>query len=43
MLEEFSPATLPADFQPFSGDEVGQARKQVLINPLRSRADILAD
>ena len=42
MLEEFSSATLPADFQPFSGDEVGQARKQVLINPLRSRADILA-
>ena len=43
MLEEFSSATLPADFEPFSGDEVGRARRQALINPLRSRADIVAD
>ncbi len=43
MLEEFSAGTIPAGFEPFTAEEVGRARTQVLIDPLRSRADIVAD
>jgi hypothetical protein len=43
MLEAFSTTTLPQDFIPFSAAEVGRARQRVLIDPLKSRAEILAD
>ena len=43
MLDEFSSGTTPADFRPFSAEEVGRARQQVLIDPLKRRAEILGD
>ena len=43
MLGEFSSGTTPADFRPFSAEEVGRARQQVLIDPLKRRAEILGD
>ncbi len=43
MLEAFSAATTPADFEPFTSEEVGRARQQVLIDPLKSRAEIVGD
>jgi hypothetical protein len=43
LLEEFSATTLPQDFKPFSAAEVGRARQRVLIDPLKRRADIVAD
>lgn len=43
VLNEFSPSTTPEDFEPFDSVEVGQARRQVLIDPLKSRAEIVGD
>jgi len=37
MLQEFNAATLPADFEPLSTEEVAAARKEVLTNPLQYR------
>ncbi|RMF99015.1 MAG: hypothetical protein D6727_01415 [Gammaproteobacteria bacterium] len=42
MLREFSAATLPADFRPYTADEVGALRRQPEPDPLRRRRDILA-
>ena len=41
MLEEFNPDTLPEGFRPLDGREVGVARRRVLADPLRARAEIL--
>lgn len=43
MLGEFSPTTTPADFEPFSAEEVGRARTHVLIDPLKRREEIVGD
>lgn len=43
MLQTFSPGTTPAGFRPFTAEEVGEARQQVLIDPLRRRAEIIGD
>jgi hypothetical protein len=43
MLEQFSPTTTPGDFEPFNGEEVRRARQRVLIDPLRSRTEIVGD
>ena len=43
MLEAFSPSSTPTDFEPFTAEEVARARQQVLIDPLRTRADIVGD
>ncbi len=43
MLETFSPTTTPNDFRPFTGEEVALARRQVLIDPLRTRAELIGD
>ena len=37
MLQEFNAATLPANFEPLSTEEVSAARKEVLANPLEYR------
>ncbi len=37
VLNEFSRATLPEDFEPLSITEVARARKQVLADPLKFR------
>jgi len=41
VLTEFNGDNLPADFVPYTADEVGRARAKVLVDPLRSRAQIL--
>lgn len=41
VLEEFNPGTLPKEFRPLDGPEVGEARTRVLADPLRTRAEIL--
>ena len=43
MLEEFSPTTTPAGFEPFEAEEAGRVRRQVLIDPLKSRSEIVGD
>ena len=42
VMTEFNAGTLPDNFQPYTADEVGRARARVLVDPLRSRARILA-
>ena len=42
MLTEFSSATLPADFNPLTAEEVGEARGQQLADPLKYRAEHFA-
>ncbi len=37
VLVTFNQETLPADFKPLSGREVGQSRKQVLADPQKMR------
>ena len=39
MLAEFSSDTLPRDFKPLSAEEVGEARGQLLADPLKYRAE----
>lgn len=41
VLREFNSATLPPDFQPYSAEYVRNARKKVLADPLRYRAELL--
>ena len=43
MLDAFSPGTTPADFDPYTAEEVGRHRGAVLIDPLRARADVVGD
>jgi hypothetical protein len=42
MMHEFSPRTLPAEFEPFSADEVGRFRAEALIDPLLRREQLLS-
>ncbi len=37
VLEEFNADTLPADFRPLSAEEVNEARKTILADPLKYR------
>ena len=41
VLQEFNAHSLPADFRPYTADEVGEARARVLTDPQRYRAKIL--
>jgi hypothetical protein len=43
VLTEFNAATLPDDFKPFSANEVGSARKNILADPLRYRRAVWRD
>lgn len=43
MLLKFSATELPAEFVPYSADEVGTLRKAPLINVTRKRAQLLQD
>lgn len=43
VMTEFNSDTLPDNFKPYSAEEVGEARKKVLQDPLRTRAKILSD
>lgn len=40
VLKAFNAASLPAEFEPYSGAEVGDARRHVLADPVRERARI---
>ena len=40
-LQEFSRDKSPAGFRPLSAKEVGDARRRILKDPLRTRAEIL--
>ena len=42
MLETFSAVKLGGDFEPYNAGEVGRFRHQVLKDPLRRRAEIVA-
>lgn len=41
VLTNFNGESLPNGFRPFTAEEVGKARPNVLIDPLRARAEIL--
>ena len=43
VITEFNSETLPADFRPYTAEEVAAARNKVLEDPLRTRARILSD
>ena len=43
VFTEFNGDTLPDDFEPYTAEEVGEARKKVLTDPLKARAEILED
>ena len=43
VLRNFNADTLPANFKPFTADEVANARGKVLPNPLKAREEILGD
>ena len=43
VLSEFNADTLPADFKPYSEEEVGKARRIVLPDPLKHRTKIWQD
>jgi len=43
VLAEFNADTTPAEFQPYSGEEVHAARSKVLVDPIKYRASILAE
>ena len=43
MLAEFSSETLPDNFEPFTGSEVGRSRSQLLADPLKLRAELFPD
>ena len=40
VLTEFNSATLADDFRPLTAAEVGDARRNVLMNPLKFRAEL---
>ncbi len=41
VMSEFNAETLPDNHKPYTPDEVGKARKKVLVDPLKTRAEIL--
>jgi hypothetical protein len=41
VLESFNGDTLPDDFEPYTAEEVAEARVKVLKDPLKTRAEIL--
>lgn len=43
MVRELDPAHLPADFQPYSPDEVGQWRRRIVRNVSEERRQVLAE
>lgn len=43
MLTAFSADTTPADFEPYTGDEVRPLRQRVYKDPLRRRSEIAGD
>jgi hypothetical protein len=43
VMSNFNGDTLPDNFKPYTADEVGSARKKLLIDPLKTRAEILSD
>ncbi len=43
MLEAFSPETTPGDFDPYTAAEIARHRAAVLVDPLRTRAEIVGD
>jgi hypothetical protein len=43
VLLTYNKDTLPADFKPLSGREVGKSRKQVLANPQELRQTLWPD
>ena len=43
MLEAFSPSTVPAEFGPYTAEEVARHRGRVLVDPLRTRLEITGD
>ncbi len=43
VLTEFNTDSLPADFAPYTAEEVGEARVKVLVDPLRTREEILSN
>ena len=40
VLTEFNSATLPDDFEPLTAEEVQEARRDVLMDPLKFRAEL---
>ena len=42
-LVEFSPNTLPDDFEPITAEEVASARARLLPDPLKLRAELFPD
>lgn len=43
VFTKFNADTLPADFEPYTAEEVGAARVKVLVDPLRVREEILSN
>lgn len=43
VMSEFNTNTLPDDFTPYTGEEVGAERVNVLVDPLKHRASLLKD
>lgn len=43
VLRNFNADTLPADFEPLSGQEVGQSRRNVLADPQKMRESLWPD
>lgn len=41
VLAEFNAETTPTNFAPYTSDEIGEARKKVLVDPLKYRASLL--
>jgi hypothetical protein len=41
VLQNFNAETLPADFRPYTAEEVAAVRGKVLTNPLQAREEIL--
>ena len=43
VLSEFNADTTPENFEPYTSEEVGEARQKVLLDPLKYRASILGE
>ena len=43
ILKSFSPDRMPADFQPYTADEIGQARTHHLMDIKKARAELVAE
>jgi hypothetical protein len=41
VLAEFNADTTPENFEPYTSEEVGEARQKVLVDPLKYRASLL--